>query len=214
MPDDYKLELFKAILGVAVALLTVLATTLFGQRFSETWNLQQKKRELNLVTHQAFHALYGEFKELVKIWRLAKMVPSAIQEEERWNLLKRACALESKSEALVLRLTSEHKLNDDQLETLGLFRQAMQTIRESIRDNQECPLGSRNTEYRLLNRLAPEVLAMVAAKPEEIAAEDAKTQLSKVIAVTSARWQQVVAKRAEEEKGQPGIADSDANEDA
>ena len=134
----------------------------------------------------------------------------AVRREDWW-----AVCVTAGPEALgTLLLHSEHKLNDDQLETLGLFRQAMQTIRESIRDNQECPLGSRNTEYRLLNRLAPQVLAMVAAKPEEIAAEDAKTQLSKVIAVTSARWQQVVAKRAEEEKGQPGIADSDANKDA
>jgi hypothetical protein len=158
--------------------------------------------------------LYGEFKELVKIWRLVKMAPSATQEEERWSLLKRASALESKSEALVLRLTSERRLTKEQLEKLGLFRQAMQTIRESIRDNKDCPLGSRNIEYRLLNRLAPEVLSMVAAKPEEILAEEAKTQLSNVVAVTSKRWQQFVAERAKEEVGRPVAADSDDGEDA
>jgi hypothetical protein len=54
MPEDYKLELFKAGLGMVVALLTLLATTLFGRRFSDAWNLQQKKRELNLVTYSGF----------------------------------------------------------------------------------------------------------------------------------------------------------------
>ena len=126
MPAQYEIELFKSGLSLIVAFLSLGATWLVGQRLTAYWNLRQKRSELNFATLQAFHAVYGEFKELVKVWRLVKK-PAAravtAPQEERWALVKRACALESKSEALVLRATSERLLTPDQLDVLGLFRQ-------------------------------------------------------------------------------------------
>jgi hypothetical protein len=198
MQEDFEVELLKSGLSLLVALVSLGATWLIGLRLTANWNLRQKKNELNLSTLQAFHTNYGDFKELVKIWRLVKKsiaVPVKVPPEERWILLKRACALESKTEALVLRATSERLLTASQLETLGLYRQAMQSIRESIRDDVACPLGSRGTEYMLLNQLAPAVASILSAElsPKAPPPEVAKLQLGLVTSVTSHRWKREVA---------------------
>lgn len=193
MPAEYEIELFKSGLSLIVAFLSLGASWFVGKRLTAYWNLRQKRWELNWATLHAFHAVYGEFKEIVKIWRLVKK-PTAraipVQQEERWVLLKRACALESKSEALILRATSERFLKPEELDVLGLFRQAMQSIRESIRDDVACPFGSRGTEYKLLNQLAPGVASMLsAAPPHRAPASDvAAAQLARVVAMTSKRW--------------------------
>ena len=197
MSLDYELELFKSILSLIVAALSLSATWFIGQRLTAYWNLRQKRNELNLASLQAFHALYGEFKEVVKIWRLAKRPlkqPVEIPHDERWKLLTRACAIESKSEALVLRLTTERFLSSEESATIGLFRQAIQTLRQSIRDNTDCPLGSRRAEYRLMNHLAPQVAAIVSADLPKQApcAQRAQSQLAMVVDITSSRWQQEV----------------------
>src|SRR4029077_8975699 len=125
---------FKSVLSLIVAALTLSATWFIGQRLTAYWNLRQKRNELNLASVQSFHALYGEFKEVVKIWRLVKR-NVAVAHDERWKLLTRACAIESKSETLALRLTTERVLSSEEMDTIGLFRQAIQTLRESIRDD-------------------------------------------------------------------------------
>jgi len=197
MPSQYELELFKSILSLIVSALTLSATWFIGQRLTVYWNLRQKRNELNLASLHAFHALYGEFKEVVKVWRLAKRPlesPVAVPQDERWNLLTRACAIESKSEALALRLTTERFLSSEGTAEIGLFRQAIQTLRESIRDNTDCPLGSRRAEYRLLNQLAPQIAAIVSADiPKEApSAQRAQSQLAGVVGITSHRWKQEV----------------------
>ena len=197
MPQTYDLELFKSVLSLIVAALTLSATWFIGQRLTAYWNLRQKRYELNLASLQAFHALYGEFKEVVKIWRLAKRQlksPVAVPQDERWKLLTRACEIESKSEALVVRLTSERFLSSEETAAIGLFRQAIQTLRESVRDNIDCALGSRKAEYRLMNQLAPQVAAIVSANLPKHApsAERAQRQLAEVVGITSHRWKEKV----------------------
>jgi hypothetical protein len=198
MPPNYELELFKSCLSLIVAALTLSATWFIGQRLTAYWNFRQKRYELNLVSLQTFHALYGEFKEVVKIWRLAKRPlksPVDILAEERWKLLIRACAIESKSEALVLRLTTERLLSSADCDAIGLFRQGIQTLRESIRDNIDCPLGSRRAEYAVMNRLAPQLAAIVSTDLPKKApsAQQGQGQLAKVVGITSYHWRHKVA---------------------
>jgi hypothetical protein len=214
VPAGYELEFLKSALALIVAAFSLAATWFIGLRLTAYWNLRQKRNELNQVSLQAFHALYGEFKEGVKIWRLAKRrltSPVRVPEDERWTLLARACAIESKSEALVLRLTAERCLSTDEIAAIGLFRQAIQTLRESIRDNVDCPLGSRKAEYKLLNQLAPRVATIVSAElPKRIpSAEQARRQLDEVVKVTSKRWKQMVA-----EMQRAGLAPEEDEEDA
>ncbi len=198
MPSDYKLELFKSALSLVIAALSLLATWFIGQRLTAYWNMREKRRELNLASLQAFHALYGELKEIVKIWRLAKRKlksPVNVPSDERWKLLTRASALESKSEALVLRLSSERVLSEEQIVAIGLFRQALQTLRECIRDDVDCPLGSRRDEYKVLNHLAPEVALIISTDPPDqpLSVQRAQNQLNGIVGITSKIWAQRVA---------------------
>jgi hypothetical protein len=194
---DYALEIFKAVTSLVVAALTLGATWWIGNRISATWNLRQKRNELNLAALGEFHSLYGEFKEVVRVWRLAKRKldsPVTVPEGERWRLLVRACAIESKCEALVLRLTAERILSTKEQESIGLFRQAIQTLRESIREDADCPIGSRREEYKLLNQLAPEIAQIASAEvPAEVVNSDvAKAQLLAVVNVNSEKWKERV----------------------
>ena len=212
MSPSYELELFKAGLSVSVAALTLGATWWIGYRISANWNLRQKRNELNLAALAAFHSMYGEFKEVVRIWRLVKRTlesPVSVPDGERWRLLVRACAIESKSEALALRLTAERRLSPEALVSIGLFRQAVQTLRESIRENVDCPIGSRREEYKLLNQLAPEIAQIASAEvpKQSLPVEVARDQLRVVVNVTSAAWK---AKVKSMKSIDPPASDEDA----
>jgi hypothetical protein len=214
MAADYRLEVFKTVLTLLVAAISLSATWGIGQRLTNAWNLRQKRSELNLAAVQAFHSLYGEFKEVTKIWRLAKRSlrkPVSIPSDESWKLLVRACGIEGKSEALVIRLATDRVLLPGQITDIGLFRQAIQTLRQSIRDDVECPLGSRREEYELLNELAPAVASVVRDEPmEPPGAHVAQSQLSRIVGVTSEDWKQKVAGMKSKEGMKPkGVSSED-----
>jgi hypothetical protein len=210
--EPYVIELFRFVLGLFTAMSVLAVTWLVGLRLATYWTLRQKRNELNFAALQAFHATYGQFKELVKTWRLIKKaddVPPPVPSEERWALLKRACALESKMEALALRVATERKLTDEQLLTLGLLRQGMQTVRESIREDKANPLGSRGVEYQLVNELASAVASLVS---DELPARspspaEARAQLARIAEVRKARWKEVVSNAA---RAEPEDEDEDA----
>jgi hypothetical protein len=154
------MTLLEAGLNLLVALITLGLAWFIGNRLSVKWNLIQKRRETDIGNVQQFYSLYGAFKEISKIWRVIKrntdsslVVPS----ESRWMLLARACEIESKNEAIVVKLATERLLDADALETIGLFRQALQKLRESLRDNVEIPFSSRGPEYVYFNDLAAKV---------------------------------------------------------
>lgn len=162
------LELVKFGLALLVTLITLGLGWLIGQRLTMRWNLLQKRREIDLASVQQFHAIYGEFKEVSKIWRLVKrpcqsatvVVPSDI----RWKLLTRACVLESKFETIVAKISTERDLSKEEgTTTLGLFRQALQKVRESIRDDDEIPFNNRGHDYAFFNVLAVKTSAIVSS---------------------------------------------------
>lgn len=161
-----KLELLKASLNLSVALLTLGLAWFIGNRLSVKWNLIQKRRETDIANVQQFYSLYGEFKEVSKIWRVIKRNRDSslvFPSDSRWSLLARACAIESKNETIVVKLATERDLEADALETLGLFRQALQKLRESIRDNLEIPFSSRGPEYVFFNDLASKVSLIISS---------------------------------------------------
>lgn len=158
------LEILKTGLNLLVALTTLGLTWFIGQGLAVGWNLEQKRRETDIAILQEFYSLYGEFKEIGKIWRIIKknyyqkysnleIPPPA----NYWLLLSRACAVEGKNEAIMVKLATERNLDESDLRALGLFRQAVQQLRESIRDKREIPSFSRGTEYVFFNNLAAQV---------------------------------------------------------
>ncbi|WP_128912344.1 hypothetical protein [Granulicella sibirica] len=169
MTDPIRLEIFRAGLGLVVSSLTLSIGWLVGQRLTVTWNIIQKRRETEIANVQQLYAVYGEFRELSKTWRLIKTYNSAAkvdQESCQWSLLTRACALESKLESINIKLATERFLQPDVLQTLGLFRQGIQRLRESIRDNVDVASSSRGVHYDHFNDLAARVAALISSNPK------------------------------------------------
>jgi hypothetical protein len=162
------LEILKASFSLLVTLFGLVLAWVIGYRLSANWNLFQKQRETDIANIQQFYSLYGEFKEISKTWRLIKRSQDSslkIPSDSRWLLLARSCVIESKNEAILVKLATERDLKDDSLKTLGLFRQALQQLRESIRDDKEIPFASRGTEYVFFNDLVAKAGFIISSSP-------------------------------------------------
>lgn len=103
-------------------------------------------------------------------------------------MMRRAAALEANGEAILLRIASELTLSDDDVRTLGLFRQGVQLLRQSI--VKQRILGwssSEHREYQAFKRLSVGVGALAAkvgsGKPPTT--EKAQEQLR---AITHNKW--------------------------
>jgi hypothetical protein len=185
-----KIESFKAALGLLVSGITLALGWLVGQRLTINWNLVQKHRETEIENIHQFHLVYGEFRELSKTWRLVKKDEAVTETERpgiRWMLLTRACALESKVESINIKLATEKIIRDDEnLRALGLFRQAIQRLRESVRDETITPSSSRGIDYEYFNHLVARVATLISCAPEgpRPDAERSSKQLSKIANVT------------------------------
>ncbi len=157
-------ELTEALLASIPALLGVLATGLVGAGLTSLWNLQLKRRELDLAAAKRFHDLYGEFFSVWKLWNyyVRDVGPDAFPDASRWKLLERACAAEAGVEATFIELASKRRLELTAIEDLGKFRQVYQRLRESIRDNKPIEWDwSEHDEYTAFKNLAPRVAHLI-----------------------------------------------------
>jgi hypothetical protein len=136
-----------------------------GKRLTVLWSRKQKENEQDLEAARDFHQLYGEFFALWKLWNYSLGDPGsqAVPGTSRWELLDRACSSEGKLEALFVSVAaSQRSLANDEIETLGRFRQRYQQLREVIRDN--VPLKwdhAEHPEYVEFKTLAPQVAAII-----------------------------------------------------
>jgi hypothetical protein len=166
-------ERWDKLLDSAAVELPKLLTTLFslgfgwviGKQLTVLWSRRQKQNEQDLDAARDFHALYGDFFALWKLWNyyVRDLGGEALPGASRWELLDRACRSEAKLESTLVRLASEKALTSKEIDTLGRFRQRYQQLRESIRDN--VPLEwdhSQHPDYLELKTLAPQVAAIIA----------------------------------------------------
>ena len=163
---QFLLELFKAALTLSVSAGTLYLGWRVGGKLTDKWNAVQKQRETEIANLQQFYAVYGEFRELSKTWRLIKKSNAAAMvdpEACKWSLLTRAYALESKLESIIIKLASERELEPDDLRTTGLFRQGIQRLRESIRDGIDVGSSSRGPQYDYFNHLAARVAKLISS---------------------------------------------------
>jgi hypothetical protein len=127
-----------------------------GQRIISYWDIKKKRQELDIATAREFHRLYGEFKEVSRLWRgfcfTGKKV--AYPQTLPMELLRRAAAAEGGIEAIIVKLATERILETEDIKTLGLFRQAYQKLREAIRDDKCLEWTHGTPEYELYNDLA------------------------------------------------------------
>jgi hypothetical protein len=165
-------ERLEKILDSASVELPRLVTTLIllglgwviGRQLTVLWSRRQKQNEQDLEAARDFHALYGDFFALWKLWNyyIRDIGAEALPGATRWQILDRACASEARLESTLVKLASEKPLTTRDIETLGRFRQRYQQLRECIRDN--VPLAwdhSEHPEYQEFKTLAPQVAAII-----------------------------------------------------
>jgi len=185
---NFSHEAAKAGLAATASLLTVLLGWFVGQRLSFAWNVRQKRRELQLAASQQFYAAYGEFFVVWKLWnRLDRSNPAF--EERRWELHKRSAAAEAIVEGILVKLSSELCLSEDQICNLGRFRQAFQLLREVIREGRILPwTSSEQAEYKCFKDLAVKMAVLLASDwPKEPPTHERAS--GQLLSITSNRWE-------------------------
>jgi hypothetical protein len=195
-------EAIKTLFALAGTVIALFVGWLFGQRLTYLWNVRQKRREFQLAASQQFYSAYGEFFATWKLWnRVERNLPDF--EARRWELQKRAAAAEATVEAILVKLSSELTLSQIEIETLGLFRQAFQHLREAIREG--CVLSwttSEHPEYSVFKGLATRVSALLAREwhGPPPSAEEAESQL---LSIAANHWEKLRAARFKLPKPQP-----------
>jgi hypothetical protein len=172
MSEAVQLELVKGLISLLIPVLTAILLYFVGRFLTDRYNEQkrrselallrasqtaQKQRELQLKAADRFYELYGEFFAVWKLWSVVKSgkVPSVPPRGDRVELYQRACAAEGDMEAVFVRLATEFRLGAPEVETLGKFRQAYQSMREAIREDED--LGwttAEHPKYLAFKRLA------------------------------------------------------------
>jgi hypothetical protein len=116
---------------------------LIGHRIVAWWEQRKKLREMDLALATQFQQLFGEFKEIWRLWKEQRRKPSADYVASK-DLLVRACSAEAGLEAILLKLVTDRRLNPMQLTSLGLFRQAFQFFVRALCKADRCFMGLRN----------------------------------------------------------------------
>jgi hypothetical protein len=191
--ETVQLEILKAFLQVLV----LAVGWFFGQRIIARWDVTKKRQELDIAAAERFQRLYGDLKEVARLWRTAKRPKGDAPPQPpdlQWRLMEKGTAAENQFEALLIKLTTERALTRQQQTTLGLFRQAAQEIRESIRQGEVPPSSDFGAEYLLFNDLAAEVTCLIGTnhKPGVINSELAKANLEAISLIRSSDWRKKV----------------------
>jgi hypothetical protein len=172
---------------------------IFGQKIIARWDVIKKQRELDIAVARDFQKLSGEFKEVSRLWRICGYrgdKPNIkFAESMAGELLRRAAAAEGGVEAIIMKLSTERVLDQDEIRALGLFRQAYQKLREAIRDSRPLEWTHSTKEYHLYNDVAAQVARLVSASDlqTQTDAAAAKDALRKITGVRPAEWERAVA---------------------
>jgi hypothetical protein len=187
-----ELELVKSISSIASPFIVVALGWLVGVRISTRWAIRQKNKEINLVARNDFYRLYGEFFAVWKLWnhyksKAQEVSPGQEANRWRWDLLNRACAAEAGIEALLLRLVGERKLDNAEVSALGKFRQAYQTLRQKMGDDETLSWSySGHPEYLSFKRHACFLVALLDREPS---AQKASVAQSRFVELTDNKFE-------------------------
>ncbi len=156
-----------AIISAIVApVLTLGLAWLVGHSLTARWDTVKKQTELDLAAMEQFYRIYGEFFAVWKLW------DDAIQQDrgKRNELFERIATAEAQLEALIVRISCQRALTEDQIHVTGAFRQAYQTLRKCMKHGQS--LGdhgwnaSNAPPYAAFKGLAASVAVML--RPKQI----------------------------------------------
>jgi hypothetical protein len=189
MPDWNPIhEVIKTLLSLASTVIALLVGWFVGQRLTYAWNVRQKRREFQLAASQQFYVAYGEFFATWKLWSRLNREAGEF-EGRRWELHKRAVAAEATIEGILVKLSAELTLNDQEIETLGSFRQAFQRLRQAIREGRDLSwTTSESPEYRTFKGLAIRVSGLL-AREWQLKSPLPETAESQLLRITSNEWE-------------------------
>lgn len=182
-------EMLKAIPQFVGSLVLLGLAWLVGQRLTVGWNLRQKQKEYDLSTARDFHALYGEFFALWKLWNsyLNNRRANGLPENTGWDLLDRACVAEGKLESTLVRLACEKPLSNRDIEILGQFRQIYQMLRETMRADEPLRWNNANhPDYLAFKTLAPQVSSMIVGQVSRSSPSEPSEVLKEI---TANKWE-------------------------
>jgi hypothetical protein len=185
---DWKPEVVKTLLNLAVAMLTLGAGWFVGQSITYGWAIRQKKRELLLAATNQFDAAYGEFFVAMKLWnRLDKNDPS--YSERRWQLLQQAAHSEASAESILLKILTEMPVSRRDVDDLGRFRQAFQSLRQAIREDKKLEwFSSHHPQYVAFKQLSCRVACLLQTEQNSKAPNSSEAAANHLIA-TSNEWE-------------------------
>lgn len=129
------------IIAVAAALIGIFIAWIYTERREKI----RVRNERDLAAAAELYQVYGQFFATWKVWNdhlrnnappSASRIPQlgAPDDQRRSELLAQAAEAEGGFEALLVRLTLEHDLGDDQRAVLWCLRKASKQLRNSIRD--------------------------------------------------------------------------------
>lgn len=190
MWEQLKPELIKAIPNAIIAAVGALLALGIGKAISEYWEVRKKRRELELSTLNDFYRQYGEFFAVWKLWNqhLAGSPSVSEPQDVGWKLLERASAIEAGIEATLVKISAERSLTDEDIQNLGLLRQAFKSLRRIMRKGKELDWDySEHEEYLAFKRLACRLtsLMLTSNKERKPTAEEAADALVKMTANTN-----------------------------
>jgi hypothetical protein len=166
------------IAAVVGPLVAILLAGLVGNKLAFAWELRRKQRDLDLNSLHEFYRLYGEFFALLKLWdswkrRADKTEPVALE-----RIVERATTAEGQVEALLLKVSAERTLGENEQDLLGAFRQGYQTLRESMRQDKTIDWNYSNYEpYAAFKGLACAISQLLSTE-RDISWNEAKSQVA------------------------------------
>lgn len=195
MPESWALEVFKALLNLGL----LIFTWTLGKQLLSYWEDRQRLKEVSLELRRGFHIAYGEFKSLVRTW---KLLDKPVTGEEGWSALVRdAVEAEGRLEALLSDVSSLKSLTPHEVTILGLFRQGYQTVRQAVTkgEQSEVPQDFKQTQYKLFNDLMTAVSRLAISQRRQPSDEEARKTFAQVIDVRSSEWRKAVELRRQDE---------------
>ncbi len=170
--DAYNLhsELIKGLISLGTGCIILALGWLVGNNLTYRMNIRQKRREIEIDRANQFFQLYGEF---FAIWKLYNhlLIHHFLNDTRYIEILKRASDAEAGIEAILIKIASDKKLSQNDIETLGNFRQSYQFLRETI-------CNKRQIDWYYCNHYQYKRFKELSCKVANMLLEDNKNKLS------------------------------------
>jgi hypothetical protein len=126
-------DFFDLIGPLLTSVITLIGGWLIGQKISAQWNIHVKERESDIQAIANLREAYSEYLGVRRLWNIyQKNKIGPPKDEYGLRLLDRATHAEGVVESLLMKVTSERRIQQTDMDRLGLLRQGFQQLREAI----------------------------------------------------------------------------------